>query len=114
MSGEAHPSEALHALHDGQLEEPERAEVEEHLRSCERCQGELEALRALSAVARETSEAAPPEGLEERLRRSLDGEDRRRRMRTRWTVGAAAAVVVAVTVALWVGRSSGSPDWPAL
>jgi len=114
MSGEAHPSEALHALHDGRLEGPERAGVEEHLRSCERCQSELEALRALSGVAREASGAAPPEGLEERLHRSLDGEDRRRRGRTRWTVGAVAAVVVAVTVALWVGRSSRSPDWPAL
>jgi anti-sigma factor RsiW len=38
----------VNRLHDGELSEAERAQVESHLRGCEQCQAELEGLGRLS------------------------------------------------------------------
>jgi anti-sigma factor RsiW len=115
MSGGPHPSAALHDFHDGRLSAAERAEVEQHLRSCPRCESELEALRALSAAARELAATRTPGDLQNRLRGALDAEDRRQaRVRRRRWVTATSVLVAAVALVLWRTWPRLEPDWPAM
>ena len=52
MNGE-HPSkEKLQRQHDGELNEPEAADVRQHLRTCATCQSELDRLERLSDMVR--------------------------------------------------------------
>lgn len=55
MNGE-HPSQELVQRHyDGELSEQEAAEVQQHLRSCESCQAELDGLERLSDMVRQST-----------------------------------------------------------
>lgn len=56
-----HPQEHLAPYVDGILAPSERAEVDEHLRSCARCRGELSAARAAREVLRSLPEPAAPD-----------------------------------------------------
>jgi anti-sigma factor RsiW len=88
------PSDLLHAYLDGELDASRRVAYEEHLVVCPDCSRELGAQHAFRA--------APPPGLETRVRDSLDRADRRRRAPLRllpWL--AAAAILVGVSLAGW-------------
>jgi hypothetical protein len=56
-----HPLEHLAPYADGELATSERAEVEEHLRSCARCRGEVAADRAAREALRSLPEPTSPD-----------------------------------------------------
>src|SRR5262249_27496452 len=114
MSGEWHPGASLHDLHDGRLSPAEEAQVREHLRSCVRCQRELEALEALSGASRQLPRSEVPEGLRAALRRTLDAEDLRQvRMRRLRRVAAPLLLAAAAGLA-WAFWPRAGERWPAL
>jgi Anti-sigma-K factor rskA/Putative zinc-finger len=107
---------ALYALDI--LDAPERAELEAHLRSCERCRAELEALRgdaallALSAVG-----PAPPQSARQRFLAALANEPQKRPsyregvvlgvLRRRWlTFAPIAATLLLVIFSLLLWRAN--------
>ena len=111
----AHWSERIDDLVGGELPEDQRQELEDHLSSCEACQAELDALRALRAATRRLADAtAPPAVLEADVRSALDGapgiSPRRAGSRGAW-LAVAAAVVIAVAAAVWF-RAPVAEDLP--
>ncbi len=56
-----HPLDQLAAFVDGTLDTAERAVVDEHLRSCARCRGEVEAAAAARAALRAMPEPVSPD-----------------------------------------------------
>jgi anti-sigma factor RsiW len=52
MNGEHLSKEKLQRHHDGELSEPEAADVRQHVRTCAPCQAELNALERLSDMVR--------------------------------------------------------------
>ena len=94
---------------DGRLSSERMAPVEAHLRSCRECQATWEAFAWVRQQASRLPRPAPPDGLSERISRSLDDEDaragrgggwRRRPGRLLAIAGALAAMVaIAVLVA---------------
>lgn len=110
MNPPTHYDAELHDLLDRRLDAARQAEVEAHVATCERCRRELEQLRWLKDVALKRVPAQDmPAGLEERVRATLDLEDRRLSQTSRpgssrraarraiaWGVLAAAAAVAVV------------------
>jgi anti-sigma-K factor RskA len=99
------------------LDDDERREFERHLGTCERCAGELAALRDTAAsLAYATPSAPPPPALRERI---LDSAGAERPnvvpLRRRWTTPtlgtvAAVAAVVAIGLGIWNISLSSSID----
>jgi anti-sigma factor RsiW len=115
--GHAHWSEWIDDLVSGELSEDRRAELEVHLSTCEGCQAELDALRALRGATRRLAEGAEsPVALENAVRSTVDAADREPpasgRGGRRWTGLAAAAVVVLVVAGGWWIRAPPSADLP--
>lgn len=83
----------------------EKIEVEEHLAGCPRCRAEIADHRETASLLAAAGSPAP-DGVWERIARSLDGpipiERGRRWQRTRWLTGVAAATAVAAVLALTV------------
>ena len=95
-----HPEELLAAYVDGALGDQERGEVEAHLRSCARCQEELElAGRAHAVLADLPDLDVPPGTVQVRPVRVLRP---RRARRVRWAAGLAAAASIAAILTLVV------------
>lgn len=102
----------LGAYLDGALDEGASAVAGAHLETCARCQAELDGLRRLSAMLRRGLPPAAPDdwtGFWEGIRRGIETprgqavvrERPRLLWRPRFAVGAVAAVVLAVSVAVW-------------
>lgn len=62
----------LSALHDGQVSNVVRAQLDQHLQSCEDCRSVFASYEALSAVAQRLSDAEPPANLWSRIEERLD------------------------------------------
>ncbi len=113
--GHQHWSEWIDDLVSGELPDDRQRELEHHLSSCEACRAELDALRALRGATRGLAEAvAPPAGLEDQVRATLDGASRVSPgpvgSRGVW-LAVAAAVVIAVAATVWFGAPT-SEDLP--
>ncbi len=101
-------SEWIDDLVSGELPENRRAELEAHLSSCEACQAERDALRALRDATRRLSEDAElPAALEGVVRSHLGaaGEDPRTSFVRSWPWRAAAAALALVVAGAWWLRS---------
>lgn len=95
-----------HALARG----PRPAEVEEHLRCCERCASELDALRRLEASL---ASAAPHHAATASLETAvLSRVVRPRQMGRAWLSAAAALLLAFALATAWFGRSM-RPEVPA-
>ena len=115
-----HPeSERLHELLDGRLSAADRLALEEHLRTCDRCQRELERIRSTRDVVRRSlgQPADVPASLRERVRSAIERESRqpvRPRFARPWQLAAAVvaiALVIAVAVVVMLERRR--IDFPA-
>ena len=120
-------AEALGAYVLGALDDRERAQVDAHLRGCERCSRELAELeRAAEILPRSVPQLRPPEPLRDRIMRSVEAEAAaqsggrdarprpagiRRFALPRPALGAAAATVIGVAVAaiIVLGGRQGTP-----
>jgi hypothetical protein len=102
-----HPDDELVELALGDVGEPSRSRLVQHLVTCARCRAEYEELvDVVDAVLPAASPMAPPVGFEERVLRAMDAVPEapapvaplrpRREVRTRLLVAAAAAIVAAV------------------
>jgi len=114
--GHAYWSERIDDLVSGELSEDRRAELEIHLSSCEACQAELDALRALRDATRRLAEGAePPLALETTVRSTLDAAGEEPQAWSRgggrpWRWLAAAAVVTLVVAGGWWLRAPPDAD----
>ena len=71
-----HPTEALQDLVLDRLDPANRAHVESHLDSCEKCRSELDGLKLLRrCLARSASDVKAPDALRQRIREKLDAEN---------------------------------------
>lgn len=86
-----HPDELLSAYADGELDDTERASVEEHLSHCDACAADLSDIERVRDEVREAPVLAAPDGFVERVIRR-----RRRASRQGAFLGVAAAVVAVV------------------
>lgn len=93
---------------DGELADPERVIVEEHLRDCETCRGSVAAQAEWKrAVRRSVPPLDPPASLVVRLGAALDVCDRERKTSTskwhalRWPIAALCTSAAALAVFLW-------------
>lgn len=91
----------LAAYHDDELGASERAAVEEHLRTCEACRAELDALRSTSNPLRRLREERLDHAAMEAIHQRFHEEavDDSRFMRFAMTLGVIAASVLLVGVA---------------
>jgi predicted anti-sigma-YlaC factor YlaD len=109
-----HPLEHLAPYVDGTLAPNERAAVEEHLRSCARCRGEVTAARAARQVLRSLPEPTAPDLATSSFTPERVAELTAPRMATRspWArvVPALAAAAVVALVAIAVPRLGTSSD----
>jgi anti-sigma factor RsiW len=99
--GARHYAEELQDLLDGRLAEPMRSEVEAHVRSCERCRRELDALRWVkSEASKHVGEAELPVELSSRVGAALNTAEKRSRWpsvpRRAWIAGALAAAALLI------------------
>ena len=96
---------------DGALNTEDRQAVDEHVASCPDCRAELEAIQAVVRAARNlASEATSDRDLWPGIADRLETPAPARRRSRQWLT--AAAVVVAVIGAWWMGRWSSSPQTP--
>lgn len=101
----------------GAIDPAERAEVDRHLSTCERCRNELASLAGLPAMLSRVSEeqldqlGPPPEELFESIVAEANRESRTRRRRTvLWQIAAAVALVVATGAGMGLAtRDDGRP-----
>lgn len=98
---DAHPHLPVYA--DGELPPGLGESIEEHLSGCAQCRGNVERWRALrSAACRAGQSFALPSDLDEQICRALAAERGAALRRRRWTggrlIGAAAVLLLAVTV----------------
>jgi len=93
----------LSAYHDGELPAGQAAEVERHLSECERCAGELERLRGISAFLSAASASRyVPDAAMRRWRQSVrPARDRAVLRLTEMLSAAAAAVLILCASVLW-------------
>lgn len=86
---------------DGEADADTPAEIEEHISSCDRCRRELEELKDIRYVIKETG-VIPPPGLHNRIMMSVRAEaEASRRRRFVRTFSAVAAAVVLVAGIAW-------------
>lgn len=108
-----HPLEALSALLDGELPEPQRREVEAHLADCAACARHLEELKALDTLARGMPPVAVPDGYLEalpgRVRARIRADRPASTARAPWVWPLAAGLALAVLAPL-VLRDGPSPQ----
>ena len=112
-------SEQIDDLVSGELSEDRRVELEAHLSSCEACQAELDALRALRGATRRLAATPdPPATLEAETRARLDAGSAQgtrapplRSVRP-WPWLAAAVALLFLVVGAWWLRAPSSEDLP--
>jgi len=105
-----HPEELLAGYVDGTLTDPERAVVDAHLPTCERCREELELARVAVAALGSLEEVPVPFGVTGPVLaeggRSLEKRDSKAQ-RYQWIAGLAAAAAIVAIIAINVGSSGG-------
>jgi anti-sigma factor RsiW len=90
----------LDAYYDGELDPPARAQVEEHLRTCESCTAELSRIRAASASLRAMRDVEPTPQQMAGFRAAVEeAADDGRTLRTAQTLAVMAASVLIVGLA---------------
>jgi anti-sigma factor RsiW len=95
----------LAAYHDGELPACEQQAVEEHVRACTDCSGELARLRELSRVLSAAPVPEVPRGLSGRLRAGLRTSGELEIIRIcRVASMAAAALLMVCVVSLWTSE----------
>jgi anti-sigma factor RsiW len=105
----------LNPYADGELDVVRGVEIEDHLRECEACQGELDSLRALhGAIAENAAYYDAPDDLEARVRAAaglssptLRGRTEPHLSRFGWGLIAAAAAVALVIIVI---KNAGPPS----
>lgn len=105
-----HPEDRLAGYVDGTLEQAERAAVDAHLASCERCREEIELADGARAALAALEDVPVPYGLTDRVIAEAGTRFERRRVvweRLQWAGGLAAAAALVLVVVLNVG---GQPD----
>lgn len=71
MSTSPHPTGALHELADGRLAGADRQRVEEHLRECQICRADWEAIAAVKRAVARLPAPSMPSGLEAKVKSAL-------------------------------------------
>ncbi len=108
----------LSAWIDGQLDEPERGSIGEHLGVCDRCAREAEEFDALDRVYAEADEIAPGAGFAAAVHARVRAGDERPawdhwltwlRPGPQGVLAMAAAVVLVTAATLWVSRAEARP-----
>lgn len=74
-----------------------------HAAGCDRCRAKLDAWNDISATARSMPATWPSDTLLPRIKRSLQDQQRRERMRT-WQVAAAAVLLIALATLGWYAQ----------
>jgi anti-sigma factor RsiW len=105
---------------DEALDAPTARATATHLATCERCQGEADALRRLRGLLRRNLTPAPPDwtGFWQGVVRGIEDQKAARpapaprhwwqqAWRPRWAVGSALAAALLVTLGLWQSTSTG-------
>ncbi len=89
-------SKALNNYLHGHLFRAEQKKIERHLKKCGFCCAELEALKQTAATKRLLRDITPPEGVVQRVRESVSGLSRLKKLiyRPLWIAGIVAAAVV--------------------
>jgi hypothetical protein len=108
-----HPLDQLAAFVDGALDPPERAEVERHVASCDRCRREVATAAAGRRVMRSLPEVSAPAGLGDAAIAEAAAHARRPASGApRWTrlVPVAAAAVIVGLLALALLRIGGGGE----
>lgn len=113
MSGE-HFDLELQDLLDGRLSPDEQTRVRAHVRSCDHCRDELDALGRSRDLVRNLAPHAPPADLERDVKAALAASvpsDRHQFLvgRRRFVIVAGGAAAAAVVAALYLRRTA---DWP--
>ncbi|MBP7933392.1 MAG: zf-HC2 domain-containing protein [Phycisphaerae bacterium] len=99
-----HKAVHIHAYHDGEASSDEKLAVEAHLHECSECRNLLADLQGLSRMLRACFLEEPPPGLVNRLElASRSAQDRDVRRLAGWMTAAAAAVL-AITLAGYPNR----------
>jgi hypothetical protein len=111
---QSHPHELISAMHDGEIDERERAVVEAHLRECAACRDLAGDLAALGEVLGDEPVPPVPAGLASRIGWSLraQGASRRRIAGIRWPgprLAALGGVAAAAVLAVLIVREGGAP-----
>ena len=102
----------LDAYHDGELDPPARAQVEEHLAACEACAAELARIRAAAEPLRAMRELQPTPQQMTGFRAAVEeAADDGRTMRTAQTLAVMAASVLIVGLA-WLRVLGPTPSTP--
>ena len=104
--------ELLSPYLEGEIAGEERSRLEEHLRGCESCRGDLDLLRHTLGALRELPELPPPAAILRDVREGMEPAGPRRRLagllsgwpRIGLPVGAAATLLVALGIALLYER----------
>jgi len=105
--------ERVSAYHDGELSDPERRAVEEHLAGCEACRRRLADYDALDAALRALPDVAASPAFARRLGGRVRGRGRVFPLFDLKTLSLAAAAVVLLTVGVMVRSGLFHPSAPA-
>ena len=107
---ECRQMQRVSAYYDGELSEPSRGELEEHLRECPVCAAELSRLRKLSGLLCSAGRPEMPSQALERLHRSVDLLPQVGLWRTAAVfAGVAASILLVCGAWLWRISSAGEP-----
>ena len=116
QSTEGHRSDEITSYLSETLEPEERAAFEEHLKTCEECQRDLAAQKALFAQVNKMLAVKPKRTIEEQVARfeKMVAEERagktaetRRRRVPGWAIGIGAAVATAAAAAVGILETAG-------
>jgi anti-sigma factor RsiW len=100
-----HPDpQTLSAFHDGELDAAGHAAVSQHLKSCGKCQAELDSIRALSGLFSGSVLPQAPAGLAQGIKdRVREDQSERETLRmARWLSGLAAGLLIVAGVGLFL------------
>ena len=103
----------VHAYHDGELPDDQRAAMEEHLRVCEQCRELLAQLRGLTALFTSAQLPSLPVGAVDRIEHAYEVSQDRAILRiSSWMTAAAAAVLVGAIVFVPKEMRANEPERP--
>jgi len=106
---ECRQADRLSAYYDGELPEPARVAVEEHIRGCPACAAELGRLQRLSQLVRAAGRSEMPPQALDRLHRSLDLQPKIAILRMAEVFAAVAASILLFS-SVWLWRISTARD----
>jgi len=106
---ECKQSQAVSAYYDGELPEPSRAALEEHLSGCPLCAAELARLEKMSQLIRARDRVEMPREVLDRLHRSVDLQPKIAVLHVAEVFAAVAASILLVST-VWLWRISTARD----